>query len=96
MVLVQQESTTGVRAAKPCLIHFKQTSSKHLTSPELGILEPQSHSWPSAKPPTLLLGSSVKESDASRPERWKPATGLELLESRAMMQCFGNCWLCCS
>lgn len=56
----------------------------------------QPHSWPSAKTPTLLLGSSIEESDASRPKRWKPATGLELLERRAVMQSFGNHQLRCS
>lgn len=84
-----QEFSAGVKAVESYVIHFKQASSKHLISLELGILELQSHSWPSAKPPTLLLGSSVKE-----PKRWKAATGLELLESWVMMQCFGNHQLC--
>lgn len=47
------EFSAGVRAAEPSLIHLKEASSKHLTSPKLGILELQSHSWPSEKLPTL-------------------------------------------
>lgn len=96
VALLQQEFSTSVRATEPSLIHLKQDSSKHLSSPELGILELQSHSWPWANPPTLTLRSSGRESDASRPESSEPATGLELLESRAVMQSFGNHRVCCS
>lgn len=90
------EFSAGVRAAEPSLIHLKEAGSKHLTSPKLGILELQSHSWPSEKPPSLTLRSSARESDASRPKSYKSATGLELLESRAVMQSFGNHRLRCS
>lgn len=96
LVLVQQEFSASVRDAEPFLIHLRQASSKHLNSPELEILELQSHSWPSEKPPTLTLRSSARESHASRPKSYESATGLEVLESRAMMQSFGNHRLCCS
>lgn len=86
VVLLQQEFSPSVRTTEPFLIHLKQASSEHLTGPELGILELQSHSWPSANPPPLALRSSARESAASRAE----SSGAGAAGEPGVMQSFGN------
>lgn len=96
VVLVQQSSALVSELLSPPWFTSKRLVQNTSPARKLGILELQSHSWPSEKPPSLTLRSSARESDASRPKSYKSATGLELLESRAVMQSFGNHRLRCS